>query len=589
MTARSRLRIPSKTALYLSLTVAVTLYFGIVSLMHAFSSPYIVQDDARQAIVWFERLFDSSLFPQDYIADYALEGYSTYPGVKWIYELCVLAHIRPLILAKCIPLILGLFTSVFYFRFCFSIIPSGLCAFLSTVILSQNIWTNDNLSSGTPRAFLYPIFAGFLYYLVQKKFFHCLVFTALQAAFYPPFVLVCLCILGVRCIDFSQRPIPLSRDRSVYVWAIASLGVALLILFPILTHSSSVYGAVVTRQQMLSMPEFAPHGRTPFFIDDPLAFWFGGTSGLKPPVYPFAIWLAYLLPFLLRRKKKHNLLFDSVNLSILTQVIAAALILFFAAHLFLFKLYWPSRYPYHALPFVFSLSAGIVITLVFSKFQKLLKDGHFFTLKLWHQVSNAFLPLLLVLMLGVPFIPSIFLGYQDWSIGNSPELYRFVAQKSKSTLIAGLGLETSNIPSFSLRSVLFSQELAISFHVKYYQEIRKRIIQVLTAQYSADPKDLQTVIQNYGIDYWLLDHNALEPQYLTRKGNDWLLQYQPQTDQARLSLEKGINPAIARMIEPCSVLKTDRVTLLESSCILRQSSKAKQRQGVQSTAIISSP
>jgi hypothetical protein len=589
MTAHTRFRILSKTSLYFYLTVAVTLYFGITSLIYAFSNPYIVQDDARQAVVWFERLFDSSLFPQDYIADYALEGYSTYPGVKLIYELGILAHIRPLILAKCIPLILGLFTSIFYFRFCFSIIPSGLCAFLSTVILSQNIWTNDNLSSGTPRAFLYPIFAGFLYYLVQKKFFHCLVFTALQAAFYPPFVLVCLCILGVRCIDFSQRPIPLSRDRSVYVWAIASLGVALLILFPILTHSSSVYGAVVTRQQMLSMPEFAPHGRTPFFIDDPLAFWFGGTSGLKPPVYPFAIWLAYLLPFLLRRKQKHNLLFDPVNLSILTQVIAAALILFFAAHLFLFKLYWPSRYPYHALPFVFSLSGGIVITLAFSRFQKLLKDRYFFTLKLWPQASNAFLPLLLVLMLGVPFIPSIFLGYQDWSMGNSPELYRFIAQQPKNTLIAGLGLETSNIPSFSLRSVLFSQELAISFHVKYYQEIRKRIVQISTAQYSTDPKDLQTVIQDYGIDYWLLDHNALEPQYLTRKGNDWLLQYQPQTDQARLSLEQGINPAIAGMIKPCSVLQTNRITLLEAGCMLRQVSNSQHSQIIPPNKIISSP
>lgn len=575
MTARSGLRIPSKSALYFYLTVIVTLYFGIVSLVHAFSSPYIVQDDARQAIVWFERLFDSSLFPQDYIADYALEGYSTYPGVKWIYELGILAHVRPLVLAKCIPLILGLFTSVYYFRFCFSIIPSGLCAFISTVILSQNIWTNDNLSSGTPRAFLYPIFAGFLYYLVQKKFFHCLAFTALQAAFYPPFVLVCLCILGVRCIDFSQRPIPLSRDKSLYVWAIASLGVALLILFPILTHSSSSYGAVVTRQQMLSMPEFAPHGRTPFFIDDPLAFWFGGTSGLKPPVYPFAIWLAYLLPFLLRRKQKHNLLLDQANLSILTQVVAAALILFFAAHLLLFKLYWPSRYPYHALPFVFSLSGGIVVTLAFSRFQKLLKDRHFVTLKRRHQVSNTVLPLLLILMLGVPFVPSIFLDYQDWTIGRSPELYRFIAQQPKTTLVAGLGLETSNIPSFSLRSVLFSQELAISFHVKYYQEIRERIIQVLTAQYSADLKDLQTVSQNYGIDYWLLVRGALKPQYLTRKGNDWLLQYQPQTDRARLSLEQGISPAIARMIEPCSVVKTDRVTLLDSSCILRQNSKAK--------------
>ena len=190
----------------------------------------------------------------------------------------------------------------------------------------------------------------------------------------------------------------------------------------------------------------------------------------------------------------------------------------------------------------------------------------------------------------VPFIPSIFLSYQDWSTGNSPELYRFIAGQPKNTMVAGLGIETSNIPSFSLRSVLFSQELAISFHVKYYQEIRKRIIQVLTAQYSTDSKDIQTVIQNYGIDYWLLDQNAFDPQYLTRKGNDWLLQYQPQTDQARLSLAQGMKPAIAGMIKPCSVLQTNRITLLESSCMLRQISKLQQSQAATpSNKIISSP
>jgi hypothetical protein len=559
MSILSSFRLQSKTALYFYLALVIAFYFGLMSCLYGLSSDYLIQDDGRQGVVWFEKWFDTSLFPKDYIADYALGQSGNSPGVKWLYELGISAHVHPMLLAKFIPLVLGVLASGFYFLFCLKVFSSNFCAFISTVILSQNIWMNDDVVSATPRGFLYPIFAGFLYCVVSRKFLLSLVFTALQTLFYPPFVLVHLCIWGLRCVDWSARPLPLSQNKQTYGWAIASLGIALVILWPILNHGGDAHGALVTRQQMALMPEFARNGRTPFFINDPFEFWFSGTSGLNPPVYPYAIWLVYLFPFVLRREQKNVKSSAKIDTAILGQIGLAALILFFAAHLVLFKLYWPSRYPYHTFPFLFSISAGIVITLILTKLRTSLSKGLFFTLSLWRKGLFLLVTGTIVLLLALPFLPTITLGFQGWVQGAEP----------KNTLIAGLSEETSNIPSFTLRSVLFSREVAIPFHLGHYGKIRDRIIQVLEAQYSTNPKTLVNVIQNYGIDYWLVDRNAFTPSYLSRKGNDWLLQFQPQADLARRSLEAGITPAIMPMMKSCAAVKTHEMVLLDAACIVR--------------------
>jgi hypothetical protein len=564
----------SKLSLYFYLALAIAFYFGLLSCLHGLSSDYLVQDDARQGVVWLEKWVDANLFPKDDIADYALGQSNNSLGVKWLYELGVAARIRPMLLAKFVPLVLGIFASGFYFRLCLKVFPSNFCAFTSTVIFSQNIWMNDDVVSATPRAFLYPIFAGFLYCVTSRKFLPSLVFTALQTLFYPPFVLVHLCILGLRCADWSARPLPFSKSKQPYQWAIASLCVALILLWPILNHGGDAYGALVTHQQMAAMPEFARNGRTPFFINDPLEFWFSGTSGLNTPVYPYAIWLAYLCPWALRREQKivrsSGKFSNAIDTAILGQIGGAALILFFAAHLVLFKLYWPSRYPYHAFPFLFSIGAGIVITLALTKLRASLRNGRLMALSLWRRGLVLLTTVMVALLLALPFVPSISLGFQGWIRGTAPEIYRFLAQQPKNAMTVGLGEETSNIPSFALRSVLFSREVAIPFHLKHYGKMRDRISRVLEAQYSADPKALQSAIRDYGIDYWLVDRIAFTPRYLSKKGNDWLLQFQPQADQARRSLEAGVVPAIVPLMESCPAAKTDTIVLLDAACMLRQ-------------------
>src|SRR4028118_299425 len=185
-----------QTIFWLVLTLAVPLYFGFGALYYAFSAEYVVQDDARHHVVWLQQFVDPQLFPNDLISDYFQ---SVAPnGFKLLYRLIAQVGIEPVVLAKVLPIILGLITSVYFFGVGLQIFPIPAGVFLSTLLLNQMFWIRDDVSSATPRAFLYPLFAAFLYYLLKRSLFPCIVAIALQGLFYPQLMLVEIGILTIR-------------------------------------------------------------------------------------------------------------------------------------------------------------------------------------------------------------------------------------------------------------------------------------------------------------------------------------------------------------------------------------------------------
>jgi hypothetical protein len=64
----------------------------------AFSSAYVVQDDARQHVFWMRRFLDSTLFPGDLMADYFQS--TAPPGYAAIYRAIAAVGIDPLLLSK---------------------------------------------------------------------------------------------------------------------------------------------------------------------------------------------------------------------------------------------------------------------------------------------------------------------------------------------------------------------------------------------------------------------------------------------------------------------------------------------------------
>ena len=124
---------------------------------------HVVQDDARQHVFWMQRLVDPSLLRDDLYADYFAS--QAPPGYVLLFRVLLLVA-DPLTASKLLPPVLGLVAAVFTFLLVERLYPSGVAAFLATVLGSWYVWQYDDLPTGSPRAFLLPLTAMLLYGLV---------------------------------------------------------------------------------------------------------------------------------------------------------------------------------------------------------------------------------------------------------------------------------------------------------------------------------------------------------------------------------------------------------------------------------------
>ncbi|WP_019506292.1 hypothetical protein [Pleurocapsa sp. PCC 7319] len=551
--------------LWLGLSILVCLYYGLISAHYCLNQDYVVQDDARQHVVWLQRFIDPQLFPDDLIADYFM---SLAPlGYKAVYWITAKIGIEPIFLAKILPIFLGLVTTIYTYFFSLQILALPSTAFLSSLFLNQLIWLNDDLISSTPRAFLYPLFAAWLYYLSKNKLILCLILMTFQGLFYPQILLLELAILSVRLLRWNK--LQLTQDKQDYLWWILGLIVTIIVLLP-LTQKPTELATTVTASQMQQMPEFNLSGRSTFFGVNPVNFWLNDTSGLGVPLFPPIIWLGFCFPLLVPQRLKIIKIATS-QLVILRQVAIASLLMFFVAHLVLPKIHLPGRYTYHSIRFLLAISTAIIVTNLSRFFEKWLqknsKQAHF---KIKDKFKLILISLFSLTVIIFPAVPSVFINwFQSWQIGQDITIYQFLAQQPKDTLIASLTPEVSNIPAFSQRSILVSREFAIAYHPYYYQQIKQRTVDLIQAQYSDDIQNLVSFINKYQVNFFLLDKTAFSPEYL--KKQKWLnhSSWQPKTYQVISYLESGQKPIMSELITPCLASSTEDLILLDAHCIFR--------------------
>lgn len=552
---------PSKKQLifWLCLSLTFAALYGFLGLRKAFGSEFVVQDDARQYVFWLQRLVDRELLPNDLIADY-YQSVSP-PGYVAIYWLMAKFGIHPLLFSKLLPTLVGLVTTIYTFGVCMQILPLPVAAFLSTWLLNQSLWMKDDLVSATPRTFLYPLFAAFLYYLLRRSYLPCLVTIALQGLIYPPVALISLIVLFLRLWDWKKQ-IHLYKERKYYVFCALAVGVTLLSILPNVL-SAAKYGPTITGSVAKTLPEFLPKGRASFFHTNPLAFWLmGKDSGLLPWLKPQAILVGFSLPILMRYQSRFPLIKQcNNNFRILLEIVLASLVMFIVAHGLLFKLYCPSRYTEHTLRIVLAIAGGLVLTATLDAvLRTLIAKDRGNNWKLW--LTGAIAAALLI-------HPNLLNNFPTtaYKIGRATELYKFFQAQPKDILIASLSPEANNIPTFSKRSILVSAEYSLPYHTKYYAQIRQRAIDLINAHYSLHLTEVQNFIQKYGVDFWLLNSWALTTRYITI--NPWLMQYQPEANQAIARLKQGNSPALAKVMDRCSVLQAEDLYVLSAECILR--------------------
>ncbi|MFB2968464.1 hypothetical protein ACE1CD_05795 [Aerosakkonema sp. BLCC-F183] len=574
----------SPTAVFwftLSLTLA-TIY-AFQALQKAFASEYVVQDDARQFVFWMQRFVDPELLRNDLMAEYYQS--ITPPGFASFYWLMAIIGIAPLLLSKILPAILALVTTIYVFGVSMEILPVPAAGFLTTLLLNHSIWMRNDVASATPKAFAYPLFAAFLYYLLRGSLLPCLVAIALEGLFFAPMAFISMGILLLRLLNWQKGRLSLSRDRKDFLFCLTGLGVGFLSLLPY-AIASAKFAPLITIKEAKSVPEFMVGARVSFFYNhNPLAFWFAGPeTGIFPYVGPAQLFIGILLPVVLLFSARFPLTSQISNkIKILTETVLASFAMFFAAHLLMFKLYGPSRYTQHSLRIVLAIASAILlITLLDIAFRAYLNDRPKTPPQSPRIRLNKKLLLFPILFSFLIFFALIiyphtlrFFPRPGYVVGETTALYQYLQQQPKDSVIASISLEANNLPTFAKRPILVAREYSLPFHTKYYGQIRQRVIDLISAQYNPDLDRVRQFIQKYGVDFWLLESSAFQPDYFDRidsANRRWLNLYQPATSEAISNLQQGIVPALAKFVDRCAVLRERDLVLLQTDCLLKANS-----------------
>lgn len=547
----------------LSLTFAII--YGILALQQAFRGEYIVQDDARQHIFWMQRFVDSSLFPNDLIANY----YQSIapPGYVTLYKLLAIVGISPMIACKILPTILGIVITIYTFLLTIQLLPIPVTGLIATLLLNQNLWLFNDLSSATPRAFFYPLMLAFLYYLTKKSIIPCLIVIMLQGLFYPPTIMLCGGLFCLHIVQWEQGKLKLSPNRQDYLLVVMGLVVSALMLAPYLI-SDSDYGSMVTGTMARKMSEFQPGGRVFFFTDNWGEFWFqqGRRSSMFPKnmLLPITLYSGLILPVLIFAKR-YLIIANQIKSEawILVKLLLVSITLFLIAHAALFKLYLPSRYTHYSFRIILALASAIALTIILHSILYYLTQVKFLTPLLKQLLTIGITATIASFVILYPSFSHKFpdaLYYQ----GKAPELYQFLSQQPKNTMIASLSLEADNLAAFTQKSVLISREAAIPYHTGYYQQFRQRAIDLIQAQYSDNLEDVKGFVKQYHINFLLLDQNAFTSEYLAKS---WVKQYQPFSQEAQAKLAQGMIPALAQVNPHCQVLTTEDLILIDAQCL----------------------
>ena len=551
---------------WLSLSLGFALFCGCLALQEGFSSQWIVQDDARQHVFWMLRYLDPQLFPDDLIADYfqsvAPVGYSS------LYKLAATVGINPLIFNKLLPPILGLVASWYGFLLCKQILPLPLGCFITSILLNQALWMKDDMISGTPRAFVYPLFLAFLYYLAKGSLMNCAIAIALLGLFYPQCVFLASGMLILQLFEWQGIRPRFSRDRHKYYFSLIGLAVAFLVMLPYALHASE-FGPTITRAEALQLPDFYDKGRAKFFKRNFWDYIFGGgRSGLLPRSLfsPDTLRLGILLPIMLHFQGKFPLVKQiTEKVRLLLHLILVSVVMFALAHAVLFKLHLPSRYTGYSFRIILAFAAGLVLTSILDVLARQLQQPK--SLNIGKKILVGLLGFAIALL--ILFYPALEKNFPNtqYRTGTATALYEFFQQQPKDILIASLTRETDNLPTFAQRSVLVTGEYAIPYHMGYYRPFRQRAIDLITAQYSSDIEVVRAFIRQYDIDFWLLDTASFSPDYV--HDNHWLRQHKPVAQDAIASLQQGNIPALIAYQDRCTVYSDGYHTVILTNCILK--------------------
>lgn len=510
-------RMPQVIALALALIYAWQFLSG---LSPYWFNPQWTTDDALQQSFPFHKVYNPELFKGDLITK-MMEGYLT-PVQYWLSWGITYFTADPIMTGHWVMLIQLVLTASFVTSAVY--IAGGFVpACFAFVWLLHTRHIMQRLTGGLPRGWAAPVIAAYLFCIVGRRHRAALAVLFVGAVVHPPSTFICAAAYGFYLLwRVAWRDTRNAAIRPFITYAL--LAPVLALVTWLVVRMPPELGTMASYDVAASMPEFSREGgRFPFVPLMPLfrELRIFGFMAFTSRLYhiPFAQELAVvitasLLFFLFLaldwvRGRKGRWVMGPELATFALAVICSYL----ASRHLAFKLYVPDRH------LQFPLGIFFVTAFSIAAWRSLHSGEENFRSTSLRDAGGSFCALL---ALGALIYTGSGDGLQGSANFNVPALraghVNTWLEKNTPTdsLVAGWPDHVDLVPLFAKRQVYISTETAHPFYDKYYAEVRRRLDVTLRAHYARDLKELLTLLEPEGIDYFVFRRKLFYPEELQR-------------------------------------------------------------------------
>lgn len=446
--------------------------------------------DAAQHTWWMYRFADPTLFPNSLAADYFSQFFLSPAG----YQLAIGTLCRFLD-AQRVTEVLAIVLAVTAIVLAAAVgdrIGRRIGAAVALVVLGAN-HLELLVEGGFARSFGVVLLLAGMLCLLRRNWIATGGVVLASAAFYPPIVLTLAApVAGVIGLGvWRERKLPRGFWWLVGLSAVAAGVLAASYLRPLPPE----IGRPFKYAEMITMQEWQRGGRFRFFDKSPWVYYFHGTnSGLGYTVGRIAVASAVLLAAAVFIRR-------AVPLEAWA-LLAGCLTLWAAAHAFLFKLYFPDRYPMYGFP-VFAVMAAAGIARELWPCCRRLAVRRVATGVV---IAFTFFTVATSVRAGM-------IAYREPGKWLSADGYdaalAYLAKRPVRVQIASHPDDANAIPLRIRRNVLVNTESTLPIHDRYYAEMRRRTNDVFDLMYATDWPSIDRIARRDKIDYFLLDTRRL--------------------------------------------------------------------------------
>ncbi len=545
---------------------SITIIFLVAYFLPSLLRMDLYSNDMQQFVSWSYSYQDPELFNNhDLIKDYFTTNSPI--GYKFFFRVFT-TLIDPQILAELLAFGVGVCGALLSYLIGRKITDEQHWGGLASLTLFLfSIYCNNvsaiaflrSIAGGLPRNFALPIILLGVLSLLRRDFGLLGIAIVLGALFYPP---TCITLIMYGAVTFTVQ---LLRERVIHrYWlkTICGSAIAVTILLWIKkTTAKDEFGDVYSLQQALQMPEFHSGGLLPLLGGDWKMYVLDIFQLNNVPSF---IWLAIvgITVFAITTNKSSNRQLFRSEIGILC---LSALINYALAYAVFIKLYEPSRYVSYVWQClslcIFPFTCELVLKFIQARLTKINNPN------LFGKVELRWIAIGLTIFALTTFSLRFTLN-RGGIVGTLPaQTYQFLKTLPKDTIIAAHPRDASDIPMRSQRSVLLMFPALYPYNVKFYEEMKARLLAIWAAMYAMDIQPIVELHQKYKVNYFILNKNLYQ-------NDDFPYQPFPK-QQAQFKSNLGAKEPLISLLakKEAVVFQSDKIYVLDLEKLISTHSK----------------